>query len=228
MTVGGWYDAEDLYGPLNIYKTIENNNPAVKNTIVMGPWTHGAWAWERGKQTVNHVYFGDSISTFYQKDIERTFFNYYLKDVGEMNLPEAYMFDTGIKEWKKYNDWPPQDVEPVTFSFGRNGKLFMDQPSNPNLTFDYVSDPLKPVPYRSTTEGLTFTPHDFITDDQRHASRRTDVLTFKTDKLVENVTIAGEILANLVVSMTGTDADFVVKLIDVYPPDHENYEHNKK
>ncbi|MDB4582335.1 CocE/NonD family hydrolase [Draconibacterium sp.] len=228
MTVGGWFDAEDLYGPLNIYKTIESENPAAKNTIVMGPWTHGGWAWEPGKQTVNHIYFGDSISTFYQKEIERSFFRSHLKDDGEMNLPEAYMFDTGIKEWKKYDEWPPQDVEPVTFSFGKNGKLLIDKPTDPDLAFSYVSDPAKPVPYRSTTEGLIFTPHDFITDDQRHASRRTDVLTFKTDTLKEDVTIAGEILASLVVSMTGTDADFVVKLIDVYPQDHKNYEHNPK
>jgi len=228
LTVGGWYDAEDLYGPLNIYKTIENNNPAAENTIVMGPWTHGGWARERGKQTVNHVYFGDSISTFYQKEMEKAFFNYYLKDEGKMDLPEAYMFDTGIKEWKKYDEWPPKDVKPVTFTFGRNGKLLIDKPTDPNLAFDYISDPAKPVPYRSTTEGLTFTPQNFITDDQRHASRRTDVLTWKTEILKEDVTIAGEILASLVVSMTGTDADFVVKLIDVYPQDHKNYAHNPK
>jgi len=228
LTVGGWYDAEDLYGPLNIYKTIENENPQAKNTIVMGPWMHGDWAWERGKQTVNHIYYGDSISTFYQKEMERTFFNYYLKDDGKIDLPEAYMFDTGTKEWKKYDEWPPKEVEPVTFSFGKNEKLLMNGTTDPNLVFDFISDPAKPVPYRSTTEGLTFTPNDFITDDQRHASRRTDVLTWKTDTLKEDVTIAGEILASLVVSMTGTDADFVVKLIDVYPQDHKNYEHNQK
>lgn len=228
MTVGGWFDAEDLYGPLNIYKTIEKEDPNANNTLVMGPWTHGAWAGERGKQTVNHIYFGDSISTFFQKEMELKFFNHYLKDEGEMDLPEAYMFDTGIKEWKTYDEWPPKDVKPVSFTFGKNGMLYMDEPEKPKLAFDYLSDPMKPVPYRSVTEGMTFTPRNFITDDQRHASYRPDVLTFKTDVLEEDVTIAGEILAQLVVSMTGTDADFIVKMIDVYPDNHESYEHNPK
>lgn len=228
MTVGGWFDAEDLYGPLNIYKTIEEYNPNAKNTIVMGPWTHGGWARERGQQTVNHIYFGDSISTFFQKNMEKVFFDHYLKDEGSMNLPEAFVFDTGIKEWKQFDEWPPKEVPTLTFSFHENGKLEVNQQTNDEQVFEYISDPMKPVPYRSETEGLTFTPRTFITDDQRHAARRPDVLTFKTDVLNEEVTIAGEIIANLVVSMTGTDADFVVKLIDVYPQDHEDYEHNPK
>lgn len=226
MTVGGWFDAEDLYGPLNIYKTIENEDPDAKNILVMGPWTHGAWARERGKQTVNHIYFGDSISTFFQKEMELKFFNHYLKEEGEMDLPEAFMYDTGIKAWREFMEWPPKDVDPVSFSFGKNGELYMNKPVQPELAFDYTSDPLKPVPYRSVTEGLTFTPRNFITDDQRHASYRPDVLAFKTEILEEDITIAGEILAQLVVSMTGSDADFIVKLIDVYPDDHEKYEHN--
>ena len=226
MTVGGWFDAEDLFGPLNIYKTIQKENPDANNTLVMGTWTHGGWAGERGQQTVNDIYFGDSISTFFQKEMELKFFNYYLKDEGEMKLPEAYMFDTGIKKWKQYDEWPPKNVDPITFTFGENGMLFIDEPEKAELAFDYLSDPANPVPYRSVTEGLIFTPRNFITDDQRHASYRPDVLTFKTEILEDEVTIAGEILASLVVSMTGTDADFIVKLIDVYPDNHENYEHN--
>ncbi len=226
MTVGGWFDAEDLFGPLNIYKTIENNDPDAKSTLVMGPWTHGGWARERGQQTINHIYFGDSISTFFQLNMEKVFFDYYLKDKGEMKLPEAYVFDTGLKVWEKYSNWPPREVEPVTFSFGNNGKLLINQEVDPSQEFNYVSDPANPVPYRSEKEGLTLTPRLFMTDDQRHASLRPDVLTWQTDVLDENLTIAGEILAQLVVSMTGTDADFVVKLIDVYPDDHENYAHN--
>ncbi|MDX8340158.1 CocE/NonD family hydrolase [Draconibacterium sp. IB214405] len=228
MLVGGWYDAEDLFGPINIYKTIQQNDPDAKNTIVMGPWTHGGWAREQGKHTVNDIYYGDSISTFFQLSMEKSFFDYYLKDEGEMTLPEAYMFDTGIKEWKKYDEWPPKDVKPITFSFGEKGKLLMDEKTDESAEYSYISDPDKPVPYRSVTEGLTFTPRYFMTDDQRHASYRPDVLTFKTDVLDKDVTIAGEILAQLVVSMTGTDADFVVKLIDVYPEDQPNYEHNPK
>lgn len=228
LTVGGWYDAEDLYGPLNTYKTIESNNPRINNRIVMGPWTHGDWAWEAGKQIVNHVYYGDSISTFYQREIELPFFKYYLKDDGEMTLPEAFMFDTGTKEWKKFDQWPPKEIKPTVFYFGENGVLSIGEPTNAEATFNYSSDPAHPVPYRSVTEGLTFTPRSFINDDQRHASRRPDVVTFTTPPLEEDYTIAGEILADLVVSMSGTDADFIVKLIDVYPQDHPDYEHNPK
>jgi putative CocE/NonD family hydrolase len=226
MTVGGWFDAEDLYGPLNIYKTVEATSPKAKNMIVMGPWEHGGWTRERGKTTHNHIYFGDSISTHYQREIERQFFNYYLKDEGQMTLPEAYMFDTGTKEWKSFDTWPPQEIKPISLYFGENGKLSVGEPTSEKAVFEYVSDPSKPVPYTSQTEGLTFTPRRFMSDDQREASRRPDVLTFTTDPLTDPKTIAGEILAKLKVSMTGTDADFIVKLIDVYPQDHPNYDHN--
>jgi uncharacterized protein len=228
LTVGGWFDAEDLYGPLNIYKTIEKTSPAAKNTIVMGPWGHGDWASEKGKSTHNHIYFGDSISTFYMRDIEKPFFAHYLKDEGKENLPEAYMFNTGKKEWQKFDKWPPENIPPVQLYFGENGKLSVNKPLNEKAVFAYTSDPAKPVPYTSQTEGLTFTPRAFMSDDQREASRRPDVLTFETDTLTDEVTIAGEILAKLQVAMSGTDADFIVKLIDVYPPDHPNYEHNPK
>lgn len=226
LTVGGWYDAEDLYGPLNIYKTIEENNPKANNTIVMGPWTHGDWARAREKQVVNHIYFGDNISTGYQKNIEFPFFEYHLKDGPEPNIPEAYVFDTGTKEWKEFDAWPPTEIPPVTFYFGENEELSINKPTDTEAAFDYVSDPDNPVPYRSEIAGLRFTPRPFITDDQRHASRRPDVVTFETEVLEEDLTIAGEILAELIVSMTGTDADFIVKLIDVYPDDHPQYEHN--
>lgn len=226
MTVGGWFDAEDLYGPLNIYKSIEKNNPKTTNTLVMGPWAHGDWARERGKSIHNHIYFGDSISTFYQKEIERNFFTYHLKNEGKNTLPEAYMYDTGIKTWKTFDAWPPKGYQPVQLYFAENGKLLVNQVSDPTASFSYMSDPLKPVPYTSQTEGLTFTPRRFMSDDQRHASTRPDVLTFETDILENDITLAGEIMARLKVSMTGTDADFIVKLIDVYPQDHPKYEHN--
>ncbi len=225
MTVGGWYDAEDLYGPLNIYKSIEKNSSATQNTIVMGPWTHGAWAREKGQQTVNHIYYGDSISTHYQTEVEFTFFDTYLKE-GKAKMPEAYMYDTGIKEWKTYDTWPPEE-EHVIYLSGK-GELSIDKANEKGERYSYISDPKHPVPYRSEINGLTFTPRNFITDDQRHASFRNDVLTFETDELEEDFTIAGEIMADLIVSMTGTDADFIVKLIDVYPNDHQEYEHNPK
>ena len=228
MTVGGWFDAEDLYGPLNIYKTIESNSPGAYNTLVMGPWGHGDWANEQGKSTHNHIYFGDSISTFYQREIERKFFAWFLKGEGQPNLPEAYMFDTGKKEWRKFAAWPPKEYAPLKLYFGVQGKLYVNQPTPKETAFDYLSDPAKPVPYTSQTEGLTFTPRKFMSDDQREASRRPDVITFETDVLAEDVVLAGEILARLKVSTTGTDADFIVKLIDVYPSDHPSYEHNAK
>ena len=228
LTVGGWFDAEDLYGPLNIYKTIEKSTPGAKNTIVMGPWAHGGWAGESGKTTHNHIYFGDSISTFFQRNIERKFFGYYLKDQDTMNLPEAYMFNTGKKVWEQFDVWPPKDIPPVKLYFGEQGKLSINEPTNEQLSFEYISDPAKPVPYTSQTEGLTFTPRNYMSDDQRDASRRPDVLTFQTEVLGDEVTLAGEILAKLKVAISTTDADFVVKLIDVYPDNHPNYEHNPK
>lgn len=217
MTVGGWYDAEDLYGPINIYKTIERNNSNNKNTIVIGPWSHGDWSREKGHQAVNHIYFGDSISTFYQRNIEMPFFNYYLKEKGELQLPEAYMFDTGVKLWKEFDTWPPADIFPVTLSFGNDGKLVINGKGNPEDDFSYFSDPNKPVPYRSEITPVTFTPRAFMTDDQRHAARRPDVITFQTGPLTKDLILGGEIFVKLIISMTTTDADFIVKLIDVYP-----------
>lgn len=217
MTVGGWFDAEDLFGPLNIYKKVEADNPKAKNTIVMGPWSHGDWARERGIQKVNHIYFGDSLSTFYQKEIEYNFFTHYLKGGGKIELPEAYMFDTGSKEWKQFTEWPTKEYDPVTLSFGENGELLVNEMGDASDEFSYISDPDKPVPFRSEITPVTFTPRAFMTDDQRHASRRPDVLTFSTEVLDEATTFAGEIDVNLKVSISTTDADFIVKLIDVYP-----------
>lgn len=228
MTVGGWFDAEDLYGPLNIYKTIEKTTPGAKNTIVMGPWGHGDWSEKGGKSTHNHIYFGDSISTFFQREIERKFFAYYLKDEGKEDLPEAYVYNTGKKQWEKHDVWPPKEAASLQLRFEENGRLSVNKPVNENAVFEYISDPAKPVPYTSETEGLTFTPRNFMSDDQREASRRPDVLTFETEALGDEVTIAGEIMAKLKVAMSGTDADFIVKLIDVYPDNHPDYEHNPK
>lgn len=219
MTVGGWYDAEDLYGPLNIYKTVEANNKKAKNRIVMGPWSHGDWSRERGYQAVNHIYFGDSVSTYYQRNIEKPFFDYYLKGKGDGNFAEATMFDTGLKKWERFENWPPKNIPAVTFGFTNNGRLLVNEVGDPDETFEYISDPAKPVPYTSQTESVTFTPRRYMTDDQRHAARRPDVLAFETPVLTEDVTLAGEIMAKLKVAISSTDADFIVKLIDVYPND---------
>lgn len=228
MTVGGWFDAEDLYGPLNIYKTVEQTSPTATNTIVMGPWGHGDWANETGKYYHNHIYFGDSISTYYLREVERKFFAFHLKGEGTLALPEAHMFDTGVKQWKSFDVWPPKHIAPLRLYFGEGGKLSINKPVNEQAVFDYVSDPAKPVPYTSQTEGLTFTPRRFMSDDQREAARRPDVLTFETEVLTDDVTVAGEIMAKLKVAISSTDADFIVKLVDVYPPNHPSYEKNPK
>lgn len=227
MTVGGWFDAEDLYGPLNIYKSIEKSSPAAKNTIVMGPWAHGQWsAPDRGATVHNHIYFGDSINTFYQREVERRFFAYHLKGEGNGTFPEALMFDTGKSEWRRFDAWPPPEIPAASLYFGANGRLTINQPQNEQAFFEYISDPAKPVPYTSQTERLVFTPRQFMSDDQRAAASRPDVLTFETDPLTDEVTLAGEIMARLKVAMSGTDADFIVKLIDVYPANHPSYKHN--
>ncbi|UZO79997.1 CocE/NonD family hydrolase [Aquimarina sp. ERC-38] len=226
MTVGGWFDAEDLYGPLNIYKTIEVTSPKADNTIVMGPFDHGGWAREKGKTVHNHIYFGDSIATFFLKEIEQKFFARHLKNENSNSLPEAYMYDTGSKEWKKFNKWPPENIESVILVFGNNGKLSINGSIDKKLKFEYTSDPQKPVPYTSQTQGLTFTPRRYMSDDQREASRRPDVLTFETESLTSDRTLAGEIMAKLKVAISTTDTDFIVKIIDVYPPEHKNFEHN--
>ena len=225
MTVGGWFDAEDLSGPLNIYKTIEKKNPNAYNTIVMGPFGHGRWSRETGQTTHTNVYFGDSIATFYQKEIESKFFNHFLKGSGDQKtgLPEAYMFDTGAKKWNTFDKWPTANAVKQKMYLGANGKLSFTAPKTISST-SYVSDPLKPVPYTedlSTTTG--FTPYNYMSEDQRFAGRRTDVLVFQTDVLTEDITLGGEIMSRLKIATTGTDADFFVKLIDVYPADEPNH-----
>jgi len=226
LTVGGWFDAEDLYGPLNIYKKIEQSTPGAKNAIVMGPWGHGDWSRDNPRSIHNNLYFGDSIAYFFQRDVEARFFAFHLKDEKDPALPEALMYNTGTKKWERFAQWPPADIAPVQLYFGEQGQLSINKPLRSDAQFRYVSDPAKPVPYTSQTEGLTFTPRNFMSDDQREASRRPDVLTFSTPVLQDDLTLAGEILAKLKVILSTTDADFIVKLIDVYPNDHPDYPHN--
>lgn len=218
MTVGGWFDAEDLYGPLNTYSTIEKNSKNY-NTIVMGPWSHGDWARNSEKQIIGNINFGDSISGFYQKNIEANFFRHFLKNngKGENKLPEAYVFDTGRKEWKTYDTWPPKNTEKQQFYLQPQQKLTKNAGA---VSFEeFVSDPKKPVPHSEDIKQQGLTPRKYMTDDQRFAARRSDVLVFETDVLADDVTLAGDILAKLQVATTGTDADWVVKVVDVFPND---------
>ena len=226
MTVGGWFDAEDLYGPLNTYKTIEKNNPNAYNTLVMGPFGHGRWGRETGHTLHNDIYFGDSIATFYQKNIETEFFTHFLKGAGDgkTGLPEAYLFNTGRNEWRKFDQWPAPQAQKKTLYFHKNGKLSFDKPTAASAYTEYVSDPMKPVPYTEDFNQMTgFTPFNYMSEDQRFAATRPDVLVFETDVLTEDITLGGEIMAKLNFSTTGTDADFFVKLIDVYPDDEKNH-----
>ena len=222
MTVGGWFDAEDLYGPLNTYEHIEKNSSNY-NTIVMGPWSHGDWSKEIKRQAIGNVYFGNDISKFYQENIETRFFNHFLKGEGATtNLPEAYVFDTGSKEWKTFDTWPPKNTSKESYSLQRNERLGQIA-TREYSSQEFISDPKKPVPYSEDIK-MVFTPRKFMTDDQRFAARRPDVLMFETEPLEEPLTLAGDIMAKLSVSTTGTDADWIVKVIDVYPADHKDYE----
>ncbi len=221
MVVGGWFDAEDLYGPLNIYRTIEKNNPGAKNNLVMGPWSHGQWARGDGEALAG-VPFGSNTSAWYRENIELPFFNFYLKDKGELKLPEATVFRTGANEWKSFEQWPPNDLQSRSLYFHEQGKLSFDPPKATGDSFDeYVSDPANPVPYTSAMTNTRGTA--YMIEDQRFAARRRDVLTYETAALSEDLTLAGPVVADLIVSTTGTDADFIIKLIDVHPENgHEN------
>ncbi len=218
MTVGGWFDAEDLAGPLNIYKTIEKTSPKAKNTIVMGPFSHGAWARENGKHFHNEIYFGDSIATYYQKNLETKFFQHYLKENSKTDagLPEAVLFDTGSKEWKEFANYPPKNAQKINF-YLTDGTL-KNSPSTSES--EYFSDPNNPVLSSDNLKDFNgFTPRNYMSEDQRFAVGRPDVLTFTTDPLTEDLTFGGEIMAKLNIASTATDADFAIKLIDVYPED---------
>ncbi|MFD0975824.1 CocE/NonD family hydrolase [Salinimicrobium gaetbulicola] len=220
MIVGGLFDAEDLYGPFNIYETIEETSDNF-NILVMGPWSHGDWARTKERQAIGNVYFGDHISRDYQKEVETRFFNHFLKGSGNksVDLPEAYMFDTGAKEWKEYSAWPPENVKKRSMFLGEDEEL---KETASEGAGEFISDPRKPVPYSEDIK-MVFTPRKYMTDDQRFAARRPDVLVYETEVLKEDLTLAGEVLAKLKVATTGTAADWVVKLIDVYPPDAEDF-----
>lgn len=223
MIVGGWFDAEDLYGPLETYKNIESRSKNY-NTLVMGPWSHGDWGRNKERQAIGNIYFGDYISKFYQQEIETRFFNHFLKDAanGNTGLPEAYVFDTGAMKWETFQQWPPANTVEKTYSMQNNQRL--SAMATREFSFEeFISDPKKPVPYSEDIK-MVFTPRKYMTDDQRFAARRPDVLVFETEVLEEDITLVGELMANLKVSTTGTDADWVVKLVDVYPPDAPDFE----
>lgn len=216
MVVGGLFDAEDCFGAWRTYGAIEQK---AKNTnrLVMGPWYHGQWASADGTHMGN-VRFGSNTSIWYQNNIEIPYFNYYLKGKGDISkLAEATIFFSGANEWKQFETWPPADKKDEPIYLQPDGKLGWEKPAAKSSFSEYISDPAHPVPY---TEDVHFTrTRDYMTDDQRFASRRTDVLTFQTEVLNNDLTLAGTVVANLLTSISTTDADFVVKVIDVFQDD---------
>jgi uncharacterized protein len=216
MTVGGWFDAEDLYGALHTYEAIEKQNlPSARNFLVMGPWSHGQWAFGKGTHLGN-IYWGlDANEKF--ASLEKSFFDYYLKGEGNLVMPEATIFVTGTNEWRNFDTWPPKNVTEKNLYLLDSEKASFKAPSD-NTGFDeYVSDPMHPVAYTEDV-GVERTT-EYMTDDQRFASRRPDVMEYQTDILTGDVTVTGPLTADLFVSTTGTDADYVVKIIDVFPDD---------
>ena len=225
LTVGGWYDAEDLYGTLTTYKAIESQNPDIFNAIVMGPWSHGDWA-SRSQEyyRVGKVGIGRGLADQYQRDVEAPFFAHFLKGIGPRPDFEALTYDTGKSLWNTASVWPPESSNPTRYHFATGRALTTDPPTADAAGADYdefISDPANPVPYRQRADlAMQFTPRQFMTDDQRFASARDDVLVYQTPPLDRPVTVAGDLLTHLSVSTTGTSADWAVKLIDVYPDNH--------
>ena len=217
MVVGGWFDTEDLYGPLNIYRSIEQKNPKIDNQLVMGPWSHGGWRRSDG-QNLGRIDFGYPTSEPFQKKLFE-FFEYHLRGEGEIHQSEAWMFETGANRWREFDQWPPAARREQSLYLGADGDFGLEPPSAPEdgvPTYDeFVSDPAKPVPY--TMEITTRWARDYMTEDQRFAAWRPDVLVYRGEVLEDDLTLAGPVTADLWVSTTGGDADWIVKVIDVFP-----------
>ena len=227
LTVGGWFDAEDCFGPLRVYEAIEKQNPdsTTSNRLVMGPWSHGQWAKNDGA-SLGNIHFGAKTSEYYRK-IELEFFEYHLKNKGEFKLAEATIFLTGSNEWRNFEAWPPKNTEKKSLYFQPAGGLSFEAPSDTLPNFEeYMSDPNKPVPYAEDVHQKRTI--EYMTDDQRFAARRPDVMVYQTIVLEEDITLTGPLTADLWVSTTGTDADYVVKLIDVFPDTLKSYPKNDK
>ncbi len=216
LVTGGWYDAEDLYGAINTYKTLVKNNPKTPIYFTMGPWVHGGWARGPGDH-LGDVDFGGAQGPHYRDDIEFKFFSHYLKGT-EMDVAPVNTFETGVNQWKTYKTWPPKEAEEKQLYLLPGGKLSFIAPTSAKDTFDeFVSDPANPVPFVADRNETMDMQREYMTADQRFLKDRKDVLSYQSDVLDKDITIAGNIWANLKVSTTGTDADWIVKVLDVYP-----------
>jgi putative CocE/NonD family hydrolase len=223
LIVAGWFDQEDFYGPIQAYKTLEKNDKKNMNYIVVGPWNHGGWGGGPGDRLGN-IEFKNATGQYFREKVQAPWFAYHLKGKGSLNFPEAQMFQTGSNEWRTYQQWPPLNLTTERkLYFHANGKLSFDPPTTDgDKEFDsYVSDPAHPVPYRQRPIEITYSRGSrwstWLTEDQRFVSDRPDVLSWETDTLTEDVTVTGDIIGQLFASTTGTDSDWIVKLIDVYP-----------
>ena len=216
LTVGGWFDAEDLAGPLRVHREIGARNPGISNHLVMGPWAHGGWARHNGRR-MGSVDFAADTAQHYRDNIVLPFFEFHLKDKDDPGLPEALVFETGTNVWRDYPSWPPPTVQARTLYFREGGGLAFEAPTAADAADSYVSDPAKPVPFVGYTAPDV--PEEHMVADQRFAASRPDVLVYVTEPLEEDLALAGPVSPRLFVSTSGTDSDWVVKLIDVYPPD---------
>ncbi|HAB17620.1 MAG TPA: X-Pro dipeptidyl-peptidase [Verrucomicrobiales bacterium] len=224
MTVGGWFDGEDLFGALETYRFTERQNPGLTNLLVMGPWAHGDWGGKNGEKLGN-VKFNAKTSDFYREKIELPFFRHFLKDDTNYTATEAHVFETGTDQWRRFSAWPPTNVVSRTLYLHSAGRLGFEPPTDGDTAFDeYLSDPAKPVPF--TLEVTTDYPRGYPTHDQRFAASRPDVLVYETAPLEDDLTVVGPLRATLQVSTTGTDSDWVLKLIDVYEPHFPNPDPN--
>jgi putative CocE/NonD family hydrolase len=223
LNVAGWWDQEDFYGPLRIYKTLEKNDPRHLNYLVAGPWNHGGWGGGEGKK-LGRVDFESATGQYFREKIQAPFFAHYLKDKGKLEQPEALTFETGSNAWMSYDQWPPRQAKERNLYFHRGGKLSFEAPTaEGEREFDsYVSDPAHPVPYRPRPIEPTYFPggsgwYTWLLEDQRFAHMRPDVLSWETEPLAEDVAVSGDITAHLFASTSGSDSDWIAKLIDVYP-----------
>jgi len=224
LNVAGWWDQEDFYGPMKIYELLEKNDPNHLNYLVVGPWNHGGWARGEGS-SLGEIPFGSDTAFYFRQEIEAPWFAYWLKDKGALPLKEALLFQSGSDTWTSFDSWPPREAQTRNLYFHEDGKLSFDSPQLAGEQFfdSYVSDPAHPVPYRHRPIDMTY-PEDhpggwptWLLQDQRFVDRRPDVLTWQTETLNEDVVLAGQVTAKLFASTTGTDSDWIVKLIDVYP-----------
>jgi len=224
LTVGGWYDAENLFGALETFKHCEANNPPKHNHLVMGPWVHGGWSRLDGDK-LGDVNFNAKTGEFYREKIEFPFFEAHLKGEGTEARPKAWVFETGTNVWRKYDAWPPKTATEQAYFFSATNGLNTRPMKEEKATFhEFTSDPAKPVPYINKT-GIGMA-QEYMTADQRFAATRPDVLVYQSPVMRNDVTLAGPIEVELYVSTTGTDADWVVKVIDVYPDDASDPEPN--